>query len=326
MPRLTAPLRVAIAAAVVAGVVGSAAAQDYPNRPVMLIVPFAPGGGNDTLARLVAQHMSQSLGQQVVVDNRAGAGGTIGARQVARATADGYTMLMGHSGVLGIGPSYYPNAGYEPRKDFAPIGLIASLQYAIVVNPTLPINSVADLIAAARQRPDTINYASAGVGSVSHISTELLASMADIRLTHVPYRGTGPAVNDLVGGHVALHMAPIPALIGLIRGGKLRAIAVTGPQRSPILPDVPTVTEKDVPGYEAVLHYGLLAPAGTPRAIVERLNKEMRASLANDEIRARIVDDGGDPIGSTPDEHLADIAKEDEKWGGLVRKLGLKAE
>jgi tripartite-type tricarboxylate transporter receptor subunit TctC len=150
--------------------------------------------------------------------------------------------------------------------------------------------------------------------------------MADIRLTHVPYRGTGPAVNDLVGGHVALHMAPIPALIGLIRGGKLRAIAVTGPQRSPILPDVPTVTEKDVPGYEAVLHYGLLAPAGTPGAIVERLNKEMRASLANDEIRARIVDDGGDPIGSTPDEHLADIAKEDVKWGGLVRKLGLKAE
>src|SRR5215216_7185178 len=291
----------------------------------MLVVPFAPGGGNDTLARLTAQHMSKALGQQVVIDNRPGAGGTLATRQVAKATPDGYTLVMAHSGIVGIGPSLYPNAGYDPRKDFVAVGLIASIQYAIVVHPDMPVHSVADFIALARKDPG-INYASAGVGSVSHVSTELFASMAGIKLTHVPYRGTGPARNDLVGGHVALHMAPIPTLIGLVRSGKLRAIAVTGPQRSPILPDMPTVTENGLPGYEAVLHYGILAPAGTPRAVVERLNAELRAALANPEIRARIADDGGDPIGSTPKEHAADIDREETKWGGLVRRLGLRAQ
>ena len=302
------------------------AAQDYPTRPIVLIVPFAPGGGNDTLARLVAQHMSQTLGQQVVVDNRAGAGGTLGTRAAAKSPPDGYTLLIGHSGVLGIGPSLYPNAGYDPRKDFAPIGLIASLQYAIVVTPSVPAKSVAEFIELAKKEPGKINYASAGVGSVSHVSTELFATMAGIKLTHVPYRGTGPALNDLVGGHVAMHMAPIPTLIGLVRSGKLRAIAVTGPQRSPILPDLPTVTEQALPGYEAVLHYGLLAPAGTPKPVVDKLNAALRAALANEEIRARILDDGGEPTPSTPAEHAADIDREETKWGGLVRKLGLKAE
>ena len=304
----------------------AAMAQDYPNRPVTIVVPFAPGGGNDTLARLMAQHMSQTLGQQVIVDNRAGAGGTIGTRAVAKAMPDGYTILIGHSGVLGIGPSLYPNAGYDPRKDFAPIGLIASLQYAIVVNPALPIHSVGDLIAAARTDPARINYASAGVGSVSHVSSELLNQMADVRMTHVPYRGTGPALNDLLGGHVAMHMGPIPALIGLIRAGTVRAIGVTGPRRSPILPELATATEKDLPGYEAVLHYGLLAPAGTPKPVVDKLNAALRSALTAPEIRARIVDDGGDPLSSSPEEHAADIDKEETKWGGLVRKLGLRAE
>jgi tripartite-type tricarboxylate transporter receptor subunit TctC len=305
---------------------GPAAAQDYPNRPVTIVVPFAPGGGNDTLARLMAQHMSQTLGQQVVVDNRAGAGGTIGTRAVAKAAPDGYTILIGHSGVLGVGPSLYPNAGYDPRKDFAPIGLIASLQYAIVVNPARPIRSVRELIELAKREPGRLNYASAGVGSVSHVSTELFNQMAGVQITHVPYRGTGPALNDLVGGHVAMHMGPIPALIGLIRSEKVRAIGVTGPRRSPILPDLATATEKDLPGYEAVLHYGLLAPAGTPRAVVAKLNAALLAALTAPEIRARIVDDGGDPLGSTPEEHAADIDKEETKWGGLVRRLGLKAE
>jgi tripartite-type tricarboxylate transporter receptor subunit TctC len=292
----------------------------------MLIVPFAPGGGNDTLARLVAQHMSQTLGQQVVVDNRAGAGGTLGTRAAAKSPPDGYTLLIGHSGVLGIGPSLYPNAGYDPRKDFAPIGLIASLQYAIVVTPSVPAKSVAEFIELAKKEPGKINYASAGVGSVSHVSTELFATMAGIKLIHVPYRGTGPALNDLVGGHVVMHMAPIPTLIGLIRSEKLRAIGVTGPKRSPILPDMPTATEKDLPGYQAVLHYGLLAPAGTPKPVVDKLNAALRAALANEEIRARILDDGGEPTPSTPAEHAADIDREETKWGGLVRKLGLKAE
>jgi len=313
-----------LAAALSCAAAVAAAAQDYPARPIMLVVPFAPGGGNDTLARLMAQHMSRALGQQVVIDNRAGAGGTLATRQVAKAAPDGYTLVMAHSGTVGIGPSLYANAGYDPRKDFSAIGLVASIQYAVVVHPDLPARSAAELIALARTQP--VNYASAGVGSVSHVSTELFASMAGITLTHVPYRGTGPALNDLVGGHVAVHMAPIPALIGLVRSGKLRAIAVTGPQRSPILPDTPTVTEKDLPGYEAVLHYGILAPAGTPPAIVARLNAELRAAIASDEIRARIADDGGDPIGSTPEDHAADIDREETKWGGLVRRLNLKAE
>jgi tripartite-type tricarboxylate transporter receptor subunit TctC len=320
-------IRLAFATLVAATVLATgAAAQNYPTRPIMLIVPFAPGGGNDTLARLLAQHMSQTLGQQVVVDNRAGAGGTIGTRAAAKSPPDGYTLLVGHSGVIGIGPSFYPNAGYDPRKDFAPIGLIASLQYAIVVTPSLPVKSVGEFIALAKKEPGKINYASAGVGSVSHISTELFSTMAGITLVHLPYRGTGPALNDLVGGHVAMHMAPIPTLIGLVRGDKLRAIGVTGPKRSPILPEMPTATEDGLPGYEAVLHYGLLAPAGTPRPIVEKLNGALRAALADEEIRKRIIDDGGDPMPSTPDEHAADIDHEETKWGGLVRKLGLKAE
>jgi tripartite-type tricarboxylate transporter receptor subunit TctC len=318
--------RLVLAIFAVVGVATVAAAQNYPTRSIMLIVPFAPGGGNDTLARLMAQHMSQTLGQQVVVDNRPGAGGTLGARAVAKASPDGYTLLNAHSGVVGIGPSLYPNAGYDPRKDFAPLGLIASLQYAIVVHPSVQAKSVADFIALAKKEPGRINYASAGVGSVSHVSTELFATMAGIKITHVPYRGTGPALNDLVGGHVAMHMAPIPTLIGLIRSEKLRAIGVTGPQRSPILPEMPTATEKDLPGYEAVLHYGLLAPAGTPRPIVEKLNSALRAALADEEIRKRIADDGGDPTPSTPAEHAADIDREETKWGGLVRRLGMKAE
>jgi tripartite-type tricarboxylate transporter receptor subunit TctC len=324
MPRSAA--RLAFVAAAFCALAAPAAAQNYPTRPIILIVPFAPGGGNDTLARLLAQHMSQSLGQQVVIDNRPGAGGTLGTRGAAKSAADGYTLLIGHSGVVGIGPSLYPNAGYDPRKDFAPIGLIASLQYAIVVHPSVPAKSVAEFIALAKQEPGRLNYASAGVGSVSHVSTELFATMAGIKLTHVPYRGTGPALNDLVGGHVAMHMAPIPTLIGLIRGEKLRAIGVTGPRRSPILPEMPTATEHGLPGFEAVLHYGLLAPAGTPRPIVEKLNGALRAALANEEIRARIVDDGGDPTPSTPEEHAADVDREETKWGGLVRRLGLKAE
>jgi len=315
-----------LAALVLLCAAAGAAAQNYPTRPIILIVPFAPGGGNDTLARLVAQHMSQTLGQQVVVDNRPGAGGTLGTRGAAKSAPDGYTLLIGHSGVLGVAPSLYPNAGYDPRKDFAPIGLIASLQYAIVVNPSVAAKSVAEFIALAKKERGKINYASAGVGSVSHVSTELFASMAGTKLVHVPYRGTGPALNDLVGGHVAMHVAPIPALIGLIRSDKLRAIGVTGPQRSPILPEMPTATEKDLPGYEAVLHYGLLAPAGTPRPIVEKLNGALRVALASEDIRARIVDDGGEPTPSTAAEHAADIDREETKWGGLVRRLGLKAE
>jgi tripartite-type tricarboxylate transporter receptor subunit TctC len=305
---------------------GLAAAQTYPSRPVMIVVPFAAGGGNDIMARLLAQHMSRTLGQQFVIDNRAGAAGTIGARAVAKSTPDGYTLMVGHSGVFGVAPSLYTNVGYDPRKDFAPIGLIASFQQILVVHPSLPVHSVNDLLALARKDPGKISYASAGIGSGSHVSTELFASMAQVKLTHIPYRGSGPAQGDLIAGHVPMAITTVPPAIAQVRSGLLRAIAVTGDARLPILPDVPTVTESGVPGYVAVIHYSMVAPAGTPRAIVERLNAELNAALKSDDVRVRIAEEGGDALAGTPEQQAADIDADETKWGAVVRKLGLRAE
>jgi tripartite-type tricarboxylate transporter receptor subunit TctC len=303
-----------------------AAAQTYPTRPVTIVVPFAAGGANDILARLLAQHMGQALGQQFVIENRGGAGGTIGARSVAKAPADGYTLMVGHSGVFGVAPALYADPGYDPVRDFAPIGLIASYQQVIVVHPSLPVRSVADLIALARKEPGKITYATAGVGSGSHVSTELFAGMADIKLTHVPYRGTGAMQGDLVGGHVDMSITTFPSVFGQLRSGGLRPIAVTGATRSSILPDLPTVAESGIPGYVAVIHYGLVAPAGTSRSILERLNAELRAALASEDVRARIAEEGGESLPGTPDQQGIDIRDEATKWGALVRKLGIRSE
>jgi len=303
-----------------------AAAQTYPTRPVTIVVPFAAGGGNDILARLIAQHMGQALGQQFVIENRAGAGGTIGARAVAKAPADGYTLMVGHSGVFGVAPALYVDPGYEPQRDFAPIGLIASYQQVLVTHPSLPVRNIGDLIALARKQPGKITYASAGVGSGSHVSSELFAVMADIKLTHVPYRGTGAMQGDLVGGHVDMAISTFPSVFGQIRTGLLRTIAVTGEQRSSIFQDVPTIAESGVPGYAAVIHYGMVAPASINRAIADRLNAELRAALGRDDVRARIAEEGGEPLSSTRDQQAKDLAEEESKWGALVRKLGIKSE
>jgi tripartite-type tricarboxylate transporter receptor subunit TctC len=270
--------------------------------------------------------MGRALGQQFVIDNRGGAAGTLGARAVAKSTPDGYTLMVGHSGVFGVAPSLYTNAGYDPRKDFAPVGLIASFQQILVVHPSLPVHSVKDLLALARKEPGKITYATAGIGSGSHISTELFNSMTGIKLTHIPYRGSGPAQSDLIAGHVPMAITTVPPAIAQIRSGLLRAVAVTGDTRLAILPDVPTVAESGVPGYVAVIHYGMVAPAGTPRPIVERLNAELNAALKSDDVRARIADEGGDPLAGTPEQQAADIDAEETKWGAVVRKLGLKAE
>ncbi|HEY6355367.1 MAG TPA: tripartite tricarboxylate transporter substrate binding protein, partial [Burkholderiaceae bacterium] len=301
--------------------VAPAAAQDYPTRPVVIVVPFAAGGGNDILARLIAQHMGRALGQQFVIENRTGAGGTIGARAVAKAAPDGYTLMVGHSGVFGVAPALYADPGYEPRRDFAPIGLIASYQQVLVVHPSVPVRSVADLIALARKQPGRITYATAGVGSGSHLSTELFAAMADIKLAHIPYRGTGAMQGDLLGGHVDMSITTFPSVFGQLRSG-LRPIAVTGEVRASILPDVPTVAEAGVPGYAAVIHYGMVAPAGTSRAIVDRLNAELRNALGREDVRQRILEEGGEPLPGTPDRQASDIGEEEAKWGALVRKLG----
>jgi tripartite-type tricarboxylate transporter receptor subunit TctC len=327
MHRATAILRL-FAAVVAIPIAASSAtgAQEYPTRPITLIVPYTAGGGNDLLARAAADKMSKTLGQQIVIENRGGAGGSIATRAIAKAEPDGYTLGLGGTGTLAINPTLYPNVGYDPRKDFAPVGLIAASALVICLNPSLPVRSVADLIALAKREPGKINYASAGTGSGIHLATEYFATMAGIKLTHIPYKGAAPALTDVIGGHVAFYFSSLPAAVGLVKDGKVRALAVTGSKRSLVLPDVPTVAEAALPGYEAVLHYGIVAPAGTPRPIIEKLGAALRAALTSDEVRARIADDGAEPVGSTPEEYAADIDREETKWSAIVKLSGARAE
>jgi tripartite-type tricarboxylate transporter receptor subunit TctC len=301
-------------------------AQPYPTRPVTIIVPFAAGGGNDVLARLLAQRMGATLGQNFIIENRPGAGGTTGSRAVAKSAPDGYTLMVGHSGVFGVAPALYPNAGYDPLKDFAPVGLIGSFQQILVVNPALPLHTLADVVAAAKQAPGKLTYATAGVGSGSHLSTELFTAMADIKLTHVPFRGTGASLTDLIAGRVDMLITTLPSVIGAVRGNQLRPVAVTGETRSPLFPDLPTFAEAGVPGYVAVIHYGMVAPAGLSAAIGDKLNGALNAALADEQIRARIADEGGGPLPGPRDAQMRDIAAEAAKWGELVRRLGIRVE
>ena len=316
------------ALAVVAAVICSSIthAQDYPNRPITLIVPYAAGGGNDAMARVAADRMSKVLGQQIVIENSGGAGGSIATRRVARAEPDGYTLVLGGTGTLAINPTLYGNVGYDPRKDFAPIGLIGTSALVLLVNNDVPAKTVAELIALAKRDPNKLNYASAGVGSGIHLAAVYFASESGIQLTHIPYKGSGPALTDLVGGHVAIYFSSMPPAIGLVKEGKVRALAVTGLARSPVFPDLPTIAEATLPGFEAVLHYGIAAPAGTPRPIVEKLNAALRAAVSSDDLKSRLTTEGAEPLLSTPDEYAADIDREETKWSAIVRKSGAKAE
>jgi len=303
-----------------------AAAQDYPSRPITLVVPYAAGGGNDVMARTVADKMSRSLGHQIVIDNRPGAGGNIATRQVAKAAPDGYTLVIGGTGTLAVNPTLYANAGYDPRKDFAPVGLIGESALIVLVHPSLPARSIAELIALAKREPGKLNYASAGVGSGIHLGWILFELMADVKLTHVPYRGTGPALTDLLGGHVAMYMSSLPSAIGLVREGKVRALAVTSAKRSPAFPDVPTVAEATLPGFQVVLQYGIVAPAGTPAPIIAKLNAALREALAAPDTIERMAKDGTEPRPTTPEEYAATIDREETKWSAVVKKAGVKAE
>jgi len=304
----------------------AAGAQDYPSRPITLIVPYAAGGGNDVMARAAADKMSRTLGQQVVIENRGGAGGSIATRQIARSAPDGYTLGLGGTGTLAINPTLYPNVGYDPRKDFAPVGLIATSPLVVVVNPALPVRSVPELIDLARKEPGKLNFASAGTGSGIHLAADYFATLAGIKLTHVPYKGSSPALTDLVGGHVSIYFSSLPPAVGLVKEGKVRALAVTSAKRSAIFPDLPTVAEVALPGYEAVLHYGIVAPAGTPRGIIDKLGVALRAAVMSDDLRARLADDGAEPLASTPEEYAADIDREETKWSAVVKASGAKAE
>jgi len=320
---------VLLAAALIAALATQAApacAQDYSTRPITLIVPFPPGGSATIIARAIADKLGDALGQQIVIDNRGGAGGSIGARQVAKSAPDGTTILLAFTGTLAVSPMIFSNVGYDPRKDFAAIGLIGMAPSVLVVHPWVAAHSVAELISAAKAAPGKIQYGSPGIGTVNHLAGELLASMADIKITHIPYKGTGPAINDLLGGHISMMFAPIPAAHGNIAAGMLRALGVSSLQRSRLLPEVPTIAEAGVPGFEVVQRSVLLAPAGTPRAIIERLNKELNAVLATDEVRQRLALEGGEPIPGAPEAYAADIDREEMKWSKLVTAIGRKEE
>ncbi|MFZ0070767.1 MAG: tripartite tricarboxylate transporter substrate binding protein [Xanthobacteraceae bacterium] len=289
-------------------------------------MPYPPGGGVDAMARIVGEKLSAALGQQVVVDNRGGGGGNIGTRTVARAAPDGYTLLLGHTGTISINPSLYANAGYDPRKDFAGIGLIASMPVALIAHPSFPAKSVADLIALAKRDPGKLNIGTSAIGTGGYLCAELFKSMAGVDLQIVPYKGTAPLMNDLVGGHIPVAFGVLPPAISNIEVGNLRALAVTSLARFSLLPNVPTVAESGLPGFEAVLHYGLLAPKGTPAPVVERLNTALRALVSTDEVKQRIAAEGGDPLMSSPAEYDADIDREATKWAGVISRLGLKIE
>jgi tripartite-type tricarboxylate transporter receptor subunit TctC len=316
---------IALAAAIAIGG-APASAQPAPSRPITLVVPFPPGGSATIIARILADKLADALGQQIVVDNRAGAGGSIAARQVAKSAPDGSTILLAFTGTLAISPAIFPNVGYDPRKDFAAIGLVGMAPSVLAVHPTLGVHSVGELIKVAKASPGKIQFGSPGIGTTNHLAGELFASMAEVKLAHIPYKGTGPAITDLLGGHIAMMFAPIPAAHGNVSAGLLRALGVTSLKRSSLLPDVPTVAEAALPGFEVAQRSALLAPAGTPRAIIERLNKELNAVLATDEVRKRLALEGGEPIPGPPEAYAADIEREEARWSKLVTAIGLKGE
>jgi tripartite-type tricarboxylate transporter receptor subunit TctC len=302
-----------------------AATAEYPTRPITLVVPYPAGGGNDVIARLVAAKMSARLGQPIVVENRGGAGSTIGTRDVARSPADGYTLLIATSS-LAINPSLYPDAGYDPKKDFASVGLIATSPNLVLVHPSVPARSIAELIALARREPGKLNFASTGTGTSTHLSGALFAAMAGVTLTAVPYKGVAPAVTDLMGGHVHLMFCPTASVVGLVRDGKLRALAVTGAKRSVLFPELPTVAEAGLPGYASELHYGIVAPAGTPPVVIGKLNAALNDTLADVDVRSRLAVDGAETLPGAPEAYAADIAGEEAKWSAIVKKSGVTAE
>ncbi|MGZ3311449.1 MAG: Bug family tripartite tricarboxylate transporter substrate binding protein, partial [Xanthobacteraceae bacterium] len=285
-------------AAATFGICLGAFAEDYPSRQITLVVPYPPGGGVDAMARVVAEKLSVSLGQQVVVDNRAGGSGLVGTRSFIKSAPDGYTLFLGHTGSISINPSLYANAGFDPRKDFAPAGLIASMPVALLAHPSFPAKTIGDVVAIAKKEGSKFNIGTSAVGTGGYLSAELFKSIAGIDAAIIPYKGTGQVMNDLLGNHVPIAFGVLPPALGNLQAGTLRAIAVLSPKRFSLLPDVPTASESGLPGFESVLHYGVLAPAGTPRPIIDRLNAALRALVDTDQVKQRILAEGGDPMTS----------------------------
>jgi tripartite-type tricarboxylate transporter receptor subunit TctC len=304
-----------------------AAAETYPAKPITLVIPLPPGGTNDIMARAVADKMSVSLGQQVIVESRsAGGSGTVGTRQVARSAPDGYTIMLGYTSTLATGPSMYANAGYDPRKDFAPIGLIASAPALLLKHPSLPVRDVRELIAMMKAANPPFQVGTPGVGTVNYLAAVLFAQQAGVTVQNIPYKGSNPLIIDLAGGHVKVGFNPIPVSRAAIESKLIVPLAGTSLKRSTLFPDLPTVSESGLPGFDAVLTYGLVAPAGTPRAIVDRLNHALRGALADPDVQKRLHQEGAEPMPTTPEEHAAVIDREETKWSALIRASGIKAE
>jgi tripartite-type tricarboxylate transporter receptor subunit TctC len=308
------------------GVQGAAAQDRYPARPITMIVPFPAGGGVDAVARIVADKLGAGLGQQIIIDNRGGAAGVLGMRIAAKAAPDGYTITMSHTGTTSINPSLYASPGYDPRKDFSPIGLISSTPIVLMTHPSFPAKSLGELIALAKKEPGKLNVGTPPPGTGGYLAAELFKSVAGVDVTIVPFKGTAQLTNDLVGNHVSIGFNVLAPAMGNLQSGTLQAMAVLGPTRSSLFPDVPTASESGLPGYEAMLHYGLLAPANTPKEIVARLNQELKSLINSPAVRERIAADGGDPLPSSAEEYAADIDHEEAKWSVLIKKLNLKVE
>ena len=305
--------------------VGAANAADYPTKPIRLIVPWPPGGGTDVFARVIGQKLSESVGYTVVVDNRPGASGNIGAEMVAKSPADGYTIMLATI-TLATNPSMYKSLGFDPIKDFAPITLVAGVPHVLVVSPSLPVNSVKDLVALAKAEPGKLNYASAGGGSPFHLAAELFKLMTGTAIVHVPYQGGGPAITAVISGQVQLTFGNLLAVLPLVKSGKLKALGVTGAKRSSAAPDLPTIAEEGVRGYDFSSWFGFFAPSATPKETIVKLNQEIVRILNTSEMKQRLTQDGADVVASTPQEFSAYLTSETKKWAKVIKEAGIRAD
>jgi tripartite-type tricarboxylate transporter receptor subunit TctC len=304
---------------------GAANAQTWPARPIHLIVPFPPGGVTDIVGRIIAQRLSEGLGQPIVVENRGGGAGSIGAQLAAKSSPDGYTLLMA-TATHAINVTLMPNTGFDLTKDVVPVSLVASVPLLLAVNPKLPVTDVKSLVAYAKANPGKLNFASGSTGSASHLAGEMLKTMAGVQMTHIPYKGGGPALQDVIAGHVGLMFENMPSILPHVQAGRLRGIATTGTKRSPAIPELPTMIESGFPGFEAGSWYGLFAPIGTPPEIVERLHHEVVNALTNPEMQKQLLAQGAEPIGNSPQEFTSFINAEVAKWAKAIKDSGAKAE
>ena len=320
-------VRHAIAASLaLLAITAPAAAQQYPTKPIRMVVPFPPGGFSDTFARVIGNEMNKSWGQQVIVDNRTVAGGVIGSEIVAKAPPDGYTLVMGTIGTHAINATLFPKLSYDPIKDFTAVAFVVEAEGLLVVHPSLPVKTTKDLIAFARQKPGELTFASAGAGSTSHLAGELFKTMAKVNVLHIPYKGNAPAITEMLSGQTSMLFGTLPTVLPQVQANRLRAVAVLGAKRSPALPSIPTIGESALPGFEVTNWTGILAPAGTPAAIVSRLNAETNRVMALPEVQARLPKEGLRHVAMTPQQFAEFVRSELNKWGPIVKATGAKAE